>query len=109
MNQIDTASALAKMNDTWDHDTDQVKTFGLRFFKEGGVFREIFNARKGVKHPQQKASSPSSGNRGRSHKKLNGLVQVFDDDKREFRDIPYDCIVAFRDYNSDQWIPTRLT
>lgn len=107
MNQIDTASALAKMNDTFDESKEVVKTYGLRFISEKG-FREIYNARKGVKHPQQQGK-PGTEIRQNSNKKFSGLVQVYDEDLKQFRDIFFDCIIAFRDYQTDQWIKTRLT
>lgn len=105
--EIDTASALSKMNDTYDHIEDCVKTYGIRFVSKGG-FREIYNARKGVKEPKQE-SKPNPNNRGKSHKKLNGLVQIYDEDIRQFRDIKYAQIVAFRDHKKKEWIPVRLT
>lgn len=109
LNEIDTASALSKMNDTYDHVGDQVKTYGLRFNTKNG-FREIYNARKGVKEPKQQGKPKSGGEigRGKSHKKLNGLVQVFDDDIKQFRDIKFAQIFAFRDYKKKEWIPVRL-
>jgi len=107
MNQIDTASALAKMNDTWDESASEEKTYGIRFATEKG-FREIYNARKSVKFPQQQGK-PIENNRGKSNKKFNGLVQVYDNDLKQFRDIFFDCILAFRDYKSTQWTRTRLT
>lgn len=100
---IDTASALSKMNDTYDYDLNEAKTYGLRFISKGG-FREIYNARKAVKQPKQQGKEPHKS----SNKKLNGLVQVFDEDIKEYRDIKYAQIVAFRDYKSKQWIPVRL-
>ena len=108
MTQIDTASALSKMNDTWDEALGEEKTFGIRFVKEGGQFREIYNARKSVKFPQQQGK-PIENNRGKSNKKFNGLVQVYDNDLKQFRDIFFDCIVAFRDHKSTQWTQIRLT
>jgi hypothetical protein len=107
MNVIDTASALAKMNDTWDEIQDREKTYGLRFITEKG-FREIYNARKGVKFPQQKGK-PSAEPRNNSNKKFSGLVQVYDADLKQFRDIFFDCIIAFRDYNDTTWQRVRLT
>jgi hypothetical protein len=104
--QIDTASALSKMNDTYDHVREEVKTYGLRFVSKNG-FREIYNARKGVKHPKQQSKSDTS-KRGKSNKKFNGLVQVFDDDIQQFRDIKFAQIVAFRDYKEKTWIPVKL-
>lgn len=100
---IDTASALSKMNDTYDHESNQVKTYGIRFISKAG-FREIFNARKAVKEPKQQGKVRHKS----SNKKLNGLVQVYDEDIKEFRDIKFAQIVAFRDYKSKQWIPVRL-
>lgn len=107
MNAIDTASALSKMNDTWDENQGREKTYGLRFLKSGGV-GEIYNARKGVKFPQQQAKK---SNRSRAHTnlKMSGLVQVYDNDLKQFRDIFFDCIFAFRDHNTTQWIQTKLT
>lgn len=102
--EIDTATALAKMNDTYDHVSDVVKTYGLRFNTRKG-FREIYNARKGVKEPKQEGKN--SG-RGKSHKKFNGLVQVYDDDTSRFRDIKFAQIIAFRDYKEKTWIPVKL-
>lgn len=109
LTEIDTASALSKMNDTFDHVGDVVKTYGLRFNTRNG-FREIYNARKGVKEPKQqgKKKTDTQTSRGKSHKKLNGLVQVFDDDTKQFRDIKFAHIIAFRDYKSKVWIPVRL-
>lgn len=107
MDWIDTASALAKMNDTWDHSSDSVKTYGLRFISKNG-FREIYNARKAVKEPKQHGKEPADNKRGKSNKKLHGLVQVYDDDTKQFRDIKFAQIVAFRDYKAKQWIPVRL-
>jgi hypothetical protein len=107
MNQIDTASALARLNDTWDESLSVEKTYGLRFITEKG-FREIYNARKGVKFAQQKGK-PNDTNRGKSNKKFSGLVQVYDNDLKQFRDIFFDCIVAFRDYKDSKWIRIRLT
>lgn len=103
---IDTASALARMNDTYDHQSEEVKTYGIRFVSKNG-FREIYNARKGVKHPKQE-SKPNPNNRGKSQKKLNGLVQVFDDDIQEFRDIKFAQIIAFRNHKESVWIPVKL-
>lgn len=108
MDRIDLASALAKMNDTWDENLGIEKTYGLRFIKDGGVFREIYNARKGVRHPQQK-SKPSNKTRAHANLKFSGLVQVFDNDIKEFRDIAFDSIVAFRDYKSTKWQAVKLT
>lgn len=102
---IDTATALNLMNDTYDLERDQVKTFGLRFISKGG-FREIYNARKGVKHPKQQRAKQT--NRGKSHKKYHGVVQIFDEDIQEFRDIKFAGIVGFRDYNTTEWIRVRL-
>lgn len=103
---IDTASALSKMNDTWDEKTSQPKTYGLRFCSKNG-FREIYNARKGVRHPQQKFEARKSEG-GHANLKLNGLVQVFDDDIQQFRDIKYAQIIAFRDHNSSTWQQIKL-
>lgn len=108
MNQIDTASALMKMNDTYDHELDRVKTYGLRFITKKG-FREIYNARKGVKEPKHQSKSTPTNNRGRSNKKFSGTVQVYDEDLRQFREPFFSDIIAFRDYNSTTWIPVRLT
>jgi hypothetical protein len=105
---IDTASALRKLDDTWDEINGCVKTYGLRFISKKG-FREIYNARKGVKNPQQQYKEAAKGNQGNSHKKFGGLVQIFDDDIKQFRDIKYANIVAFRDYKSKEWIRVRLT
>jgi hypothetical protein len=103
---IDTASALAKMNDTWDERTSSPKTYGLRFGSQKG-FREIYNARKGVRHPQQKREErKTTGNH--ANLKLSGLVQVFDDDIQQFRDIKFAQIIAFRDHNSSTWQPIKL-
>lgn len=103
---IDTASALEKMRDTWDEKTQQPKTYGLRFNTKNG-FREIYNARKAVKNPQQKAEG-NPGGRNHAHLQFKGLVQVYDDDIKEFRDIKFAQIIAFRDYNSTQWQPVKL-
>ena len=105
MIEIDTASALAKLNDTWDHEANEVKTYGLRFVSKGG-FREIYNARKGVKEPKQQGKT-TPNKRGKSQKKFNGLVQIYDDDIKQFRDITFANIIAFRDYNSTKWILVR--
>ena len=106
MQMIDTASALAKMNDTYDMDLDEVKTYGIRFVSKNG-FREIYNARKGVKHPKQKGKNKNMGG-AKSHKKFNGLVQIFDDDIKQFRDIKFAQIIAFRNYKEKTWIPVKL-
>ena len=106
-NEIDTASALARMNDTYDHDAGEVKTYGIRFISKKG-FREIYNARKGVKEPKQQGKA-STTNQGKSHKKFNGLVQIYDDDIKQFRDIKFAQIIAFRNYKETTWIPVRLT
>lgn len=107
MMQIDTASALAKMNDTWDENLQCEKTYGIRFIKDGGVFREIYNARKGVKHAQQQGKTPDK-TRAHANLKFSGLVQVYDNDLKQFRDIAFDCILAFRDHNTTTWQRTRL-
>lgn len=107
MDWIDSASALAKMNDTWDSQGDSVKTYGLRFISKNG-FREIYNARKAVKEPRQQGKQPANNNRGKSNKKLHGLVQVYDDDTKQFRDIKFAQIIAFRDYRSTRWTAVRL-
>lgn len=103
---IDTASALEKMRDTWDESTQQPKTYGLRFVSKNG-FREIYNARKAVKNPQQKADGTTGGGQ-HAHLKFKGLVQVYDDDIKEFRDIKFAQIIAFRDYNSTAWQLVKL-
>ena len=103
---IDTASALEKMRDTWDESTGQPKTYGLRFVSKNG-FREIYNARRAVKNPQQRAEGVQSGPK-HAHLQFKGLVQVYDDDIKEFRDIKFAQIIAFRDYNSTQWQLVKL-
>jgi len=103
---IDAASALAKMNDTWDESSSQPKTYGLRFGSKNG-FREIYNARKGVKNPQQKYEERKSS-APHTNLKLSGLVQVFDDDIQQFRDIKFAQIIAFRDHNSSSWQLVKL-
>lgn len=103
---IDTASALSNMNDTWDEKTSQPKTYGLRFGSKNG-FREMYNARKGVRHPQQKREERKSTGT-HTNLKLSGLVQVFDDDIQEFRDIKFAQIIAFRDHNSSTWQLVKL-
>ena len=103
---IDTASALEKMRDTWDEKTQQPKTYGLRFVSKNG-FREIYNARKAVKNPQQRAEGTPTGGQ-HANLQFKGLVQVYDDDIKEFRDIKFAQIIAFRDHNSTQWIPVKL-
>ena len=108
MNQIDTASALSKMDETWDYQLDRVKTFGLRVITQKG-FKEYYNARKNVKLPQQQGKEPSATMRGKSNKKLNGTVLIYDQDLNQTRDIFFDNIVAFRDYNSSTWTQVRLS
>jgi len=107
MQEIDIATALEKMRDTWDEIREEPKTYGLRFVSKNG-FREIYNARRGVKNPQQKAKPEGKRTRQHAHLKMRGLVQVFDDDIKQFRDIKFSNIIAFRDYNTKEWIFTKL-
>lgn len=102
-NNIDISSALRMLNDTWDYDKDQVKTYGLRYYVPSGEMHERYNCRKSVKNPKQKAEENIS-RRGKSDKRFSGVVQIYDNDTSEFRDIPVAQIVYFRPYESKEWI-----
>lgn len=101
---IDTASALEKMKDTWDESKGEVKTYGLLVNTEKGL-REFYNARKAVNKPKQKSGKKPRNN---PNLKLEGLVQIFDEDIKKFRTIKFAQIIAFRDYNSKEWQYTKL-
>ena len=100
---VDIASALRMMNDTFDYDADKVKTYGLRYYVPSGERHERYNCRKNVKHPKQKYEE-QAGRRGKSDKRFAGVVQIFDEDTSEFRDIPVAQIVYFRPYQSKEWL-----
>lgn len=107
MGEIDLVSALQKISsDTYDEALGCAKTYGLRFISGDG-FREYYNVRKNVKEPRHQEKK-NSDNRGKSNKKMFGLVPVYDEDRKVFRDIKYANILAFRDYKSDKWIRVIL-
>jgi hypothetical protein len=103
---IDIATALRMMNDTYDYDKDQVKTYGLKYYVPSGERHERFNCRKNVRHPKQRADE-SLTRRGKSDKRFAGVVQIFDHDTSEIRDIPVSQIVYFRMYQSTQWLKIK--
>jgi hypothetical protein len=108
--KIDIGTILNKLDDTVDEETNEVKTYGIRYLKkkdaDGKVTGEILRARKGVKNPKARMKKAGNNARGkyRYNLKENGVILLKDDDADVFRSIKAACIYGFRDYGSDVWL-----
>ncbi len=104
--RIDIGTALKKLADTYDEQTNEVKTFGIRFLKQGGEKREFSACRKNVKLPSikydhQKADPKS---KGMYNLKYNGVIMLFDEDDQQPKNVPVSMIYQFKDFKSNTWL-----
>jgi hypothetical protein len=100
--KIGIQAVLAKLNDTWDMQNSCEKTYGLQYYKAGGIKGEKYNVRKNVREPKQQGVIKEN-RQGRSNKKMAGVVSIVDTDTDQIRDIKVGQMVGFRDYGSSNW------
>lgn len=103
--EIDIVSVLRKLDDKYDEVSSEVKTYGIRYRKKGGLPGQISYARKDAKGVKQSAFSGNS--RGRSFKKFHGTILLLNDESQEYRDIKVAHITGFRDWKSNIWQKVR--
>ncbi len=101
--QIDIATCLKRLNTTYDDRTNEVMQYGLKVLTKQGVVREL-HGRKNVKSPKQGLKKELEP-RGKMLFNLNyhGLVQMWDEEIKDYRAIKAACILQFQDHNSKVW------
>jgi len=104
--EIDIGSVLRKFDNVFDEATSEVKTYGVRYRKAGGLAGQISHARKNVKAPKA-VYTGNSTSRGKSFKKYHGTILLHNDETDAFRDIKVAQITGFRDWKSNIWLKVR--
>lgn len=104
--EIDIGSVLRKFDEIYDESSSEVKTYGIRYRKAGGLPGQISRARKNVKAPRA-AFSGNPNSRGKSFKKFHGTILLHNDETEAFRDIKVAHITGFRDWQSNIWFKVR--
>ena len=103
MAQIDIASVMARLNETYDETTREVKNYALRFINAQGETREVV-CRKNVKSPALKPTDRPAKGREQFNLKLHGTVQVYDLVTDHPRTIKVAMIYGFKEHKSNQWL-----
>lgn len=101
--RIDIGTVLNKVNDTYDEQSMEVKTFGIKFLNKDGDQREL-TIRKNVKNPLQKQRSRDAKGKEQVHLQRNGVILVQAEGEDHPRMIKTAMIYGFRDFKSATWL-----
>ena len=103
---IDISSVLKQFDMVYDEQSQQVKTFGIRFVNAAGRVSEIFDARKNVKNPKAGTTgNVSPRSKQKYHLKAHGAMKLYNENSEEYRDVKVAHMIEFRPHNSKNWIP----
>lgn len=93
-------------NEGWDWDRDEPKTYGLKYVTSKGLIRTRYNCRKNVKniHTLKQKRDTTHSNRHNYDRAIKGLVQIYDEDTQEYRDISAANIIYFRNHGESRWL-----
>ncbi len=99
---IDIAQLLSKLDNTYDEQTHEVKSYGLRFITRKGEQREVI-CRKNVKSPKQQTAGKDERGKVMFNLKRNGVLMVQDLSNGHPVTPKVAMIYGFRDFKSDVW------
>ena len=102
MGQIDIASVMRKLDDTYDERTNEVKCYGLRFITRKGEKHEVI-CRKNVKSPKQETTGSDPRGKVMFNLQMHGVVMVEDMANGHPITPKVAMIYGFRDYKSNMW------
>ena len=103
MSQISIETVLAKLNDTVDVSSAELKVYGLRFITKEGEKREV-RCRKYTKSPRQSIAATDPRGRAFYNLQANGVLLVLDLDTDSPKSIKAAMIYGFLDHQSEAWL-----
>lgn len=103
MNQIGIDVVLNKLNDTYDEQNLELKSYGLRFLNAQGETREII-CRKFTKDATKKVDGVRERGKQFYNLKRNGILMVEDMDSNHPKAIKPAMIYGFKDFQAEHWI-----
>ena len=103
MNAIDIATVLSKLDDTFDENTHEVKSYGLRFITRKGEKHEVI-CRKNVKSPKQTQQGADERGKVMFNLQRTGVVMVQDMNNGHPITPKVAMIYGFRDHRSNNWV-----
>lgn len=101
--KIDIATALKKLDDTYDEVSHREKVYGIRFIDRKGTVHEL-TCRKNVKSPQLKIRGIDSRGRAEVNLQRNGIIMLRDM-AEDHPVTPKVCMIfGFKDDQSNDWL-----
>jgi len=101
--KIDIATALKKLNDTYDEESQDVKQYGVRFIDRNGNVKE-FEVQKQVKSPRLHQQAQDARGKAMMNLQRNGVIML----KAVHADHPLTpkvCMIfGFRDHQATEWL-----
>lgn len=104
--EIDIGTVLAKLDDTVDEHTGEVKEYGIKFLKSNGLIREM-RCRKNVKSPKQQIGERDPRGKGLFNLKLHGTILLQDLDQESPKTVKVAMICGFRNHKGSNWYDVR--